>query len=156
MPASAHMNAFTLYDLSGSLTSDNEFRDSEARSAYYCQVLRQNPLSTKIIRMADWPLQSLKDPASAWLYFTSTDKMEGYIKFGSRWFTGLDGGKYKWKPASRSLHCYDENERLLAVYEYGVDDVYFAKLDIKQGAEDMVIEIITTLLLNRHNIHRSP
>ncbi len=89
MPASAYMNAFTLYDLSGSLTSDNEFRDSEARSAYYCQVLRQNPLSTKIIRMADWPLQPQRDPASAWLYFTSDSKMEGYIKFGSREPTSL-------------------------------------------------------------------
>ena len=89
MPASAYMNAFTLYDLSGSLTSDNEFRDSEARSAYYCQVLRQSPLSTKIIRMADWPLHPQKEPASAWLYFTSEDKMEGYIKFGSREPTSL-------------------------------------------------------------------
>ena len=51
--------------------------------------------------------------------------------------------------------CYDAKDRLLAVYEYGVDDVFFAKLDIKQGAENMVTEIVTTLLLNRHNIHRS-
>jgi len=119
-------------------------------------------------------LHPQKEPASAWLYFTSEDKMEGYIKFGSReptslaehvaqahpssssrWFTGLDGQRYKWKPASRSLHCYDAKDRLLAVYEYGVDDVFFAKLDIKQGAENMVTEIVTTLLLNRHNIHRS-
>ena len=80
--------AFTLYDLSGDLNADNEFRDSEAHPAYYCQSVRRDPISTKIIRMpvADWPTQPVatsREPWSAWLYFTSSSAMEGYIKIGS-------------------------------------------------------------------------
>jgi len=170
--------AFTLYDLSGSLGADNEFRDADANCAYYCQIVKQNPLSTKIIRLADWrrPPDVKKEPWTAWLYFTSNETAEGYVKIGtnaepspmrdflrkktsassSRYFTGLDSRTYKWKPASRSFHCYDVDERLLARYEYCVDDAVFAKLEIKLGAERMVTEIIATLLLNRHALRRAP
>jgi len=54
------------------------------------------------------------------------------------------------------LQCYDVDERLLARYEYCVDDAVFAKLEIKSGAERMVTEIIATLLLNRHALRRTP
>jgi hypothetical protein len=36
-----------------------------------------------------------------------------------------------------------------------VEDDVFAKLDVKTGAESMLTEIVTTLLLNRHAIRRA-
>ncbi|KDQ15465.1 hypothetical protein BOTBODRAFT_173944 [Botryobasidium botryosum FD-172 SS1] len=166
--------AFTLYDLSGNLSADNEFRDSQVRTAYFIQAVRQEPVATKITRMTDWIAAPDHEPWCTWLYFSSGTAMQGWIKFGSqsptpmgdhlrplaptsstRCYTGLDGREYMWRHASRRLECYDNQERLLAVYEYLLDDVYFAKLDIKWGAEPLVTEIVTTLLLNRHAIRRS-
>jgi hypothetical protein len=95
--------AFTLYDLSGSLTADNEFRDAEAHCAYYCQIVNHNPLSTKITRLTDWPRQPLApfiEPWTSWLFFTSNDAMEGYIKFGSREPSPMGGYLSKRQPMS--------------------------------------------------------
>lgn len=74
----------TLYDHSGSLTDDNEFRDVDTRLAYYCQAVRRSPLSCKITRMPDWPYKAHPDrePWTSWIYFTSSETMEGYVKFG--------------------------------------------------------------------------
>lgn len=85
MPESSP-TVLTLYDLSGSLGSDNEFRDADARSAYYCQIVKENPLSTKIVRLPDWsrrPVNVQREPWTAWLYFTSNETAEGYVKFGT-------------------------------------------------------------------------
>ena len=96
--------AFTLYDLSGNLASDNEFRDAEARSAYYCQIVNHNPLSTKITRLTDWPRQPLApipEPWTSWLFFTSNEAMEGYIKFGSGEPLPMGGHLSKRHPMSQ-------------------------------------------------------
>lgn len=85
MTASSVPTALTLYDLSGSLGADNEFRDANASCAYYCQIVKQNPLSTKIIRLSDWrrPADLKREPWTAWLYFTSNESAEGYVKIGT-------------------------------------------------------------------------
>lgn len=78
--------AFTLYDLSGSLTTDNEFRDIDASCAYYCQIVKSNPISTKITRLPDWARTSpepRREPWTAWLYFTSNEIIEGFVKIGT-------------------------------------------------------------------------
>src|ERR1700694_309333 len=76
----------TLFDVNGSLTRDNEFRDVENETAYYCQVVKQSPLSTKIVRLPDWSRQPTRphwETWTSWLYFTSNAEMMGYVKFGS-------------------------------------------------------------------------
>lgn len=94
MSRSSSPTVLTLYDLSGSLVTDNEFRDDEGNLAYYYQIHKRNPLSTKITRLPDWggpclpvnglPAQARSDrePWTAWLYFTSNERVEGYLKFG--------------------------------------------------------------------------
>lgn len=91
MSRSSSPTILTLYDASGSLVADNEFRDEDGNSAYYYQIHKRNPLSTKITRLPDWvatgaiPGQagnSNPEPWTAWLYFTSNERVEGYLKIG--------------------------------------------------------------------------
>jgi hypothetical protein len=84
MPNSSQSIAFTLYDLAGNLNADNEFRSAEAKTAYFIQNVRQDPCVTKITRMTDWIAASFSEPWTSWLYFSASDALEGWIKFGSR------------------------------------------------------------------------
>jgi hypothetical protein len=51
--------------------------------------------------------------------------------------------------------CYDVNDKLVAIYEYSIEETEFARLEIKEGGEHMITELVATLLLNRHALRRS-
>ncbi|KAF8318109.1 hypothetical protein DL93DRAFT_425375 [Clavulina sp. PMI_390] len=176
MPTAIPATPIVLFDLSGSLSTDNEFRGLDGTCACYYQIVKENPLSTKITLMPDWVAtkRHISEPWVAWLYFTSNTTTSGYIQIGtgeptpmtqylrtqspqssSTYFTGSDRRLYNWRPASRAFHCYNEVGTLVASYQYCSEEAVFARLDIKVEALHMVTEIIATLLLNRHAIQRA-
>ncbi|KAG9000613.1 hypothetical protein FRB94_009570 [Tulasnella sp. JGI-2019a] len=172
--------SFTLYDLSGNLT-DGEFRDASNQVAYQIRPRPMPKLTfnfplllgpTEIIRQLDWDIAALEhEPWKITLKFGSNDTL-GTVQVGERsaipmadmlrrkegaepngrYFTAIDGQEYFWKPASRRLQCFDRHGGLLAVYEYLMEDISYAKLDVKPLGWSMTTELIATLILNRHAI----
>ncbi|KAG8929997.1 hypothetical protein FRC03_005991 [Tulasnella sp. 419] len=163
--------SFTLYDLSGDL-KENEFRDENNKIAYLIRPFEDAPDAIEITRQQDWGIALEHEPWRCALAFGRNNSL-GRVWRGtrqsihhpipmaemlrrapadpsSRMFRGMDGQDYFWKQASRRLECRDQNDGLLAVYEYLLDDVSFAKLQVKPLGWSMTTEIILTLILNRH------